>query len=133
MGVPYARDPGELMYTETLNKLYQEFQSRHPPVFGLAHCCFAALYDYFQFLRYLKLWRAAIKFEYKNRTGKQGPSFLGWHNREFYAGPKEMRLCFYVGVPQWWDDYKPCWELEVPTCPMVVCSDREFADGWEAS
>lgn len=41
---------------------------------------------------------AAIMFENRIATDGEGPFFLEWHNREFYAVAKRERMCFYVGV-----------------------------------
>lgn len=41
MNLLFARSPGELEYTQKLDKLYQDLLSGHPPVFGMAYCYFA--------------------------------------------------------------------------------------------
>lgn len=40
--VLFARDQGELMFVQVLNKLCQEVLSRNLLAFGLAYCCYAA-------------------------------------------------------------------------------------------
>lgn len=80
MDVPYTRDPGELVYAQRLDKLYQEVHVGRPAVFVVGYCYYAALYDRMQFLRYSKLWRESIMFEYKTRADVKGPFFLYWHN-----------------------------------------------------
>lgn len=43
--VPSNRDPGELVYVQRLERLFQELQSGHSLVFGLSYCCYAMTYD----------------------------------------------------------------------------------------
>lgn len=107
MDMAYACDPGELVYAERLGKSYSELQSGHPTVFVLAYCFYAAFYGHLQFLTYLKLWRATIKFMCKNWSDKWRTFFLGWYNLEFYSVLKEDRLRFYIGVPGWWGFFNP--------------------------
>lgn len=45
MDMPYSPNPGELVYAGRLDKMFQELQSGHPPVFWLAYCCYGASYD----------------------------------------------------------------------------------------
>lgn len=72
-----AFDQGKLVYSKRLDKLYQEFLSSHPPVFGSPYCSYDAPHGRVQFLSYSNLWRAIFKFEYKGRTEKRGPFFHG--------------------------------------------------------
>lgn len=69
----------------------QGVQSGHLQVFKQAYCCYAEPYDRMQFLSYLKLWRATIQCEYKNRADAEGLSFIVWHNRDFNLVPKMER------------------------------------------
>lgn len=100
MDFPFAHNPGELVYAQRLNKFYQEVQAGHPPVFGLAHCCYSVPYDCTLLLNYSKLWWAANKFEYRNQADRGGENFLGWHKLDFYAVPKKDCLRLYDGVPE---------------------------------
>lgn len=70
-------DSGELVVVQRMNTLYQEVQTEHFPVFGLAYYCLAAPYDCLPFLSYLKLWWSTIKFENMCRTDSREP-FLFW-------------------------------------------------------
>lgn len=45
MNMPYVCDPGELVHEEWLDRLCQELQSEHPPLFGFTYCLYAAPYD----------------------------------------------------------------------------------------
>lgn len=49
----------------------------------------------------VKLWRAFIKFEDKNRADGGGLFFLGWCNQELNAVPKKEPLTLYVGRREW--------------------------------
>lgn len=67
----------------------------------MTYCFDAMPYDRMQFLIYLNLWHATIKFEYMNRSDAGGPFFRSWHNREFYAKTRKERLRLYFRVLEW--------------------------------
>lgn len=41
--LPQDYHPEGLFYAESLDKLYQELHSSHPPVLGLTYCCYATV------------------------------------------------------------------------------------------
>lgn len=85
---------------QSLSKSYQEAQSGYPPVFRLAYCWYSVPYNGMSFLSFSKLWRATIKFEYKNWADQEEPFFFGWHSRKLHAVPRKKRSPLYVGVSE---------------------------------
>lgn len=86
-------------------------------------------YDRVKCLCYLILWRVVIKFDHKNGANEKGLLFLRWHSREFYAVPQKESSQFYVGVPEWWQDYMLCSAFEVLISPVFLCLKTKFVVG----
>lgn len=133
MDLPIAHDQEELNYMKRLGTLYQEVLAGCPTVFVSDYCYSVATYRRSPFLKYSRLWRATIKFEYKNVTDAGRPVFLGWHNREFHTVSSEEHGWLCVSVPVWWRAFKPCRALEVSTSSMYLYLGGEFVDGRESS
>lgn len=79
----------------------------------------------------LRATAATIKIEYKYRADKREPFFLGCHSRELFTRPKGECLGLYVGVSEWWGNYKLCRALGVQMSPIFSYLGIEFVDGRE--